>query len=316
MSRRSSTTAISRPDLGNAALTAAIDLSQYVALRVFPIVPVNVREGVLARPTVKSWLSRENTRRGIGSAPSSSQHEHEIVNVNLTEYSHEEPIDLARKQQLVGAYDAEVAAAARVTEIILRDAEITALGQLNTSTFSGSANTTAVSTAWTNAASSTPLTDIAGAMNQIRTKGGMRGKSFVLMSDRKARDLYLSAQVAGRLQYVEKLGLMPTEAQLAMALSVDEVIIARGMYDNAADGLAISGTSIWTDTQVFVGFKRDDADFVTPQLGRSFVDTSLGNPLDTYTYDEPNGKIRRVQVSMAADFKLYDTVCGHLLTGC
>lgn len=316
MSQRNSATGVFRPDLGNAALVAAANQNAYVALRVFPPVPVSVMSGTYARPTDKSWLSREITDRAAGANPVRSQHRHELVNVNLVEYCHEEPLDKVRQMDLASAYDIEAAAVVRGTEIVLRDYEIDALGQLNTTNFSGSANTTSVATPWTNSATATPISNIAAALDQIRAKGGNRGRSFALMTAKKARDAYLTTQLTGRLAGATQLAGRPTEEQMAVALGVEEVILADGVFDANGDGLAIAGTSIWTDAHVFVGYKRDDADFITPQIGRTFLHTGMGTPLQPYVYDEPNGKIRVVQVTMAAVAQRNGTISGHLLTNC
>jgi hypothetical protein len=171
---------------------------------------------------------------------------------------------------------------------------------------------TAVTTAWSTAATATPVKDVQSAkLNLIDQMNGMvDGVKMVGIGNWQARlDLLATTDIKDRwIQGNTKSDLEDlTNVQLAQVLGLDEVHFSR---------IAQGGSQIWDKDQFGIYLVSDSQQLkAAPRVGNTFVwrdnSPSMWN-VDTWRSDDPKGQWTRVQTDSVE--KLITARAGHVLT--
>lgn len=324
--------AVLRPELAGALAGYAMDDLGLIAHQLAPPMPVPKRNCEFRTIPAAALLSRVNTRRKGLSDASRSAPVLARDTFDIDEYTHEQPIDPTDDTVMATKEQEEVFAARRAMGIVLRDYElVAATATFNTTTFPLSGNTGfSVSTPWSNAASATPIADANRAHEALLTKVGREADTLVI-TDRGWNDLSNTAQVLERLKYdsggLTAEGRIPLGA-LAGIMRVKRVLVGRGRYNTANQGLAVTGTNFWNTDNAFFCVTDSSMDIATPQYARTgvlevdpespgleaqSVEELDGVDLLVEEYAEPKGTAKIIRVKMFRQFKVLNTDCGYLL---
>lgn len=322
-----------REDLAGALYTAN-QIQNYVATQILPPFPVTAREGRIHKVNMRHAMRLQKTKRASGAG---------FVRVATPlskdaflceERGAEEAVDRVNKGLYRGALDQEEVAAVTARTIVETDHEKDVADALyNETTFPASGTTgLTVGTAWSTAATATPVSDVGVCKKNIRTKVG--SCAFVLLANINVIEAaWRSQQVIGRIlqSYPGMKGTIegdPNLEVLASILGVSKIIRPDCMYNSAAEGDTPSMAQIWSDTYGMVAAVSEDRRFFLPQLGRTFYDSNVferglevafGGPVDErflvemYPSDEIDSDI--VRVREFTDEVILDTSCGNLLKG-
>lgn len=320
MPRPTTATTVQRPDLGALAYEYAMEASLrgFIADMVLPIFktqektadyPVIPAEAILKLP--------HNIKRAAKSGYAREDFNFETGTFACEEFGFEAVIDESEANLYRRFFDAEVVAAKRAVNVLLRAREKRAADLLfSTATFSGKTN--AVTNEWSKAVEGTPRADVNTAKQLIRQRTGMDANGIVM--SRTVFDNIL--EVDEFLAHVEKtravlLDNFETQKNLvAQFFGVENLFVGNAVYDSAKKNKDLSAADIWDDEYVLVGvFAKNPEDLSEPCVGRSFLWVPESpDIITTETYREEAKRADIVRVRHSLDEVTVFTGAGQLLS--
>lgn len=236
------------------------------------------------------------------------------------EYGLEAPVDKRNANLYKDYFDAEMVATRIAMHMVLMAAEVrVANAVFNTSTFTGSSLTTAISTEWSTVASSTPITDVFAASQKVRDNCGQYANALIC-SRKVFRNLQRNASIIDRIQSYGAGSATKandvTPQMVAACLDLEQVIVADSSYDNAKEGQTTTFTDVWDDEYAMVCRVARTNSIEEAALGRTFHwsedGSQPGGLVETYDSNTTRGTVVRVRHEVHE--KIIYPECGHLLS--
>lgn len=317
----SSSLATLRPDLQQSFEQFDLEMNQrgFIALKVCPVVEVPVASGNFGIIPIEQLLQLPDDKRAPGSGYSRGKWTFRPDTYATQEHGVEEPIDDNELQMYINYFSAEQIATRRAHNGVLLNMERRVASLLfDTSTWTGSSLTTAVSTPWSTVASATPISDVEAAVQKVYLNSGIWPNSLVI-SRKVFRNLRNCAQIVDRLKYS---GLYNVDAKnltaelLAQVFDLEQVIVANSAYNSAAEGQSASLASTWSDSYAMVGYIHGGEDFKAPTIARTFHwsadGSTIGGTVETYRDETVRASI--VRCRLQTHEKVLYPQLGHLLS--
>jgi hypothetical protein len=317
----SSSLATLRPDL---ATFLEFDLESenagFVASKVFPVVDVMSQAGNFGKIPLEQLLQQRETLRASGAGYARGQFKFAPATYACKEHGAEEPVDDREAKMYAEYFDAEQIATMRAFSAVLRNAEQRVASAIfNSTAWTGSTLTTAITHEWDDAANATPATDVEAAVQQIYDNSGLWANALVI--NRKVfRNLRNCASVIDRINSAgagsPSKASDVTEAMLAAIFDLEHIIVAGSSKNGAKEGQAASPSQIWSDEYAMVCRISTSVDMRDPCIGRTFHwaedGSSIGGTVETYRDETVRGDVVRVRHDVD-EIVLY-TEAGHLLS--
>jgi len=259
------------------------------------------------------------------------------------EHGVEEPADDAVIERYGDIVRVEQIAVARaVNRILQRLEQDIATAVFNTTTWTGAALTTAISTTWDTKATADPIADIDGARESVKSSCGM-APNAVVMTDSDFINCIRTDRIEGLLKYDamevlmamqggRNINVVNSAAQaLAGLFQVEKVLVGQSFQNTSDEGIDVSFSRYWTAGRVMVCRINDDGmtgdmEAADPCIGRTVFSTKNGEPLpgsddagfgslvfDEYRDEPVRGSIFRPRNKRVV--KILHAESGHLLTG-
>jgi hypothetical protein len=318
----SSSLATLRPDL--AASFEAFDIEAekagYIARKVLPTVDVAAQAGTYGKIPLEQLLQQRDTKRAPGSGYARGKFNFDDSQYACEEHGAEEPVDDREAKMYADYFDAEVIAAKRAYNAVLRNAEQrVADAVFNTTTWTGSSLYTDVSgTPWATIASAVPLTNVEAAVQKVYDGSGLWPNALVI-NKKVFRNLRNTAQVIDRIASSgagnRNLASDVTIDMLAQAFDLDYIIVAGGSYNSAKEGQTATPAQLWSSTYAMVCKVATTSDFREPCIGRTFHwgadGSSADGNMETYRDEVVRSNIIRVRHDV--DEVVLYAQAGHLL---
>lgn len=312
----SSSLATLRPDLASSLeeFDLAADRMGFIGHRVLPVIEVASASGNYGVIPLEQLLQTRETRRTNGGY-SRGNWTFEDASYTTQEHGAEEPVSDKYSKMYASYFDAEMIAAQRAYDAVLRNAELRAANLLfNAVTFSA----TAVGTEWSVAATCTPMTDIEAAIQRVWDNTGIWPNTLII--NRKVfRNLRHAASIIDRLKYSGRDDVKAdniTASMLAELFGLDQVLVAGAGQNTAKKGQTAAMSSVWSDEYAMVTRVEQGMDMSAPCIGRTFHwgedGSSVGGTLETYRDETVRSDI--VRVRHQTEEKLTYPACGELLS--
>lgn len=310
-----------RPDL---ATFLEFDLESekngYVATQVFPVVDVASQAGVFGKIPIEQLLQQRTTARAPGSGYARGNFTFTSATYACEEHGAEDVVDDRQAKMYAEYFDAEQVATLRAFSAVLRNAEQRiADAVFNTTTWTGSALTTAPTHEWDDATNAVPLTDVEAAVQKIYDNSGLWANALII--NRKVfRNLRNNAQVIARITASgagdpAKASDVTTQ-MLSAAFDLPYIIVAGTSKNGAKEGQAASPTQIWSGEYAMVCRIATTGDMSEPCIGRTFHwsedGSTIGGTVETYREEAVRGEVVRVRHDVD-EIVLYPEA-GHLLS--
>lgn len=340
------TTAISRFDLGMSYTEFSLEANRkkYIGLRVLPPVGVAQEAANFRRMNVESFLKKpETTQR----APRSGYNRDSFTwwqdSYATQEHGVEEVSDDAENEMYGDIVRSEQVAVQRAIHRILQGIEQDiADAVFNTTTWTGSALTTAVATPWSTKASADPILNVDAAREKVKTSCGMAPNTIIL-TDTDFINCIRTDRIEGLLKYdasdvllamngqIDARVLTSTQTALAGLFNVEQVLIGQSFKNTADDGQSVTFGRFWSSGKSMICHVNDDGmngDLMAamPNIGRTIWTTKNGEPLpgaddagfgsllfDEYREEQVRGSVFRPRNKRQV--KILHAEAGHLLTG-
>jgi len=298
----------------------AMDQQGFVSNRVFPVVEVAAQAGNFGKIPVEQLLQERDTKRAPGSGYARGKFTFDDAQYACMEHGAEEPVDDREAQMYADYFDAELIASARAYSSVLRNAELrVASSVFNTTTWTGSSLTTAITNEWDDASNAVPLTDVEAAVQKVYDNSGLWANALII--NRKVfRNLRNCDQVVERINSSgagdPSKASDVTEAMLSAAFDLDHIIVAGSSRNTAKEGQSASISQVWSDEYAMVCKVATSGDFREPCIGRTFHwsqdGSSIGGTVESYRDETVRSDITRVRHDVD-EIVLY-AEAGHLLS--
>ncbi|MFQ5414665.1 MAG: hypothetical protein ACE5E6_09430 [Phycisphaerae bacterium] len=310
-----------RPDLAASFMEfdLAMNRQNFIAQRVMPVIEVAKPTGTFGRIPIEQLLKDRATARAPGAGYSRSSFTFTTDSYTCVEHGAEEVVDDNEASMYSEYFDAEQIAAARaLSAVMLNYEKRVAAAIFDTTTWTGSALTTAVGVKWNVPATATPIADIEAAVQKVYDASGLWPNALII--NRKVfRNLRNVDEIINRIKYAgftdPRSGTI-NEAALGQVFDLDQIVVAGGTKDTAAEGQTSALAPIWSDTMAMVCRLTATQDIREPGLGRTFHwgedGSTVGGTMESYRQESVRGDVIRVRHQ--TDEKVLYVEAGHLLT--
>jgi hypothetical protein len=310
-----------RPDLAAAfeEFSLEADRQGFIGHRVFPVFDAAVKSGVFGRIPIEELLENRETRRAPGSGYSRGSFTFTDDSFACVEHGAEEIVDDAQSNIYANYLDAEMVAAQRAFDVVLRNAEKrVAAAVFNSTTWNGSDLTTAPTNEWDDPTNAEPLIDVENAVKKVWEGSGIWPNALVI-NRRVFRNLRNCDEIIDRVKYS---GFMDTRAgnitreALAQCFDLDFILIAGSAANTAQEGQDAAIGALWSDEYAMVCRIAGGQDIAEPCIGRTFHYTGDGSEIDgrveQYREEKVRGDVIRVRHDV--DEKVLYPQLGHLIS--
>lgn len=293
----------------------------FIGLRVFPHINVKIQAAAYGRIKLDSLLRGGDTKRGTRGTYNRGSWDFDTDSYATKENGWEEPVDIRNSIIYKNFFDAEMIAAKKARDVVMRNYEKRIAAKVfDTTVWTGATLTKALANKWSDAVNGTPQNDVNNAIQNIYNNSGILANA-VVMDWTVYKALQLSAQIQSLIKFA---GLDDpkdiTTKMLAAVFDVEQVIVAGGRYNSANEGQTTVLTNVWDKTMVMVcrvaSTSGDTADIVEPCVGRTihFAEdgSDIGGVMESYYEDQSRAEIIRCR--MDTDEKVTYSAAGFLLT--
>lgn len=289
-------------------------------MQVFPVIETGLQSDNPGKIPVEELLFNGSTKRASGGNYNRGDWNFTTFSYATEEHGWEEPVDARDEKRYRHFFQAEQIAAARAYGIVQRNHEQrVADAVFNTSTWTGSSLTTAVTNEWDDATNATPIVDVEAAVQKIYDNSGLWANALVI--DRKVfRNLRNCDEVIERINSsgagnASKASDV-TAAMLAAVFDLEHIIVAGSSKNTANEGQSASIGQIWDDEYAMVCRIATSGDIREPCIGRTFHwsedGSNIGGTIESYWEEQSRSNIIRVRHE--TDEVVMYPQAGHLLS--
>ena len=260
-----------RPDIGEVFMEWDLErqMSGYIAREALPVKEVLNKVGSFSTVRKDQLLKVANTLRAPGGPYSRADTAFTKTPWQTQDRGHEEPIDDNDRAAFQQFIDAELVAALRARDVVLRDAEQRTAALLeNTTTFTNAA----AGVTWDTPATADPVKDVVDAKKAIRARTGQIA-NFVIVPWPTLQDLVQVSNVKTNSNHVldMRLGVAAQASFVSVLFGVPTVLIPGVSKLTSAEGAATTVVAdIWDPANVFVGVRNETDDLRSIAVGRTF----------------------------------------------
>ncbi len=288
-----------RPELGGSLMEFDLEADRqgFIAGRVLPTTEVGAASGTYGVVPLEQLLQNKSTRRAMGSAYPRGSWEYDDASYATEEHGWEEPVDNRESNIYRDYFDAELVAASRARDFVLRAREIRAAELVqNASTWSA----TSVGTEWSTI-SATPIANIRAASQLMFEETGRYANALIINREvfinlRKVTEIITRIASAGAGDATKASDI--TAGMLAQVFDLDDVIVADGAQNTANEGQTGDVSAIWSSEYASVVRLVRTNDIREPGLGRTFHYGADGSQMGALI-EEYRDEVVRAQIIRA-----------------
>jgi hypothetical protein len=306
-----------RPDLGGSVeeFDAAKDRLGFIGMDVLPVFETAVQAGTFGVIPLEDLLNTPTTDRAPGADYARGKGRFTEDSFACLEQGYEEPVDARQAKMYKNYFDAEMIAANRALDNVLRRQEIRAAAAIfNATTFAS--HTAAVTNEWDDFTNATPITDVRTANDAMYAATGLRPNALIINFN-VFRNLKRVDEIIEALENTQnvlpgKMGI----PQLQQAFELEHILVAGAGKNTSIDGQTAAIEQIWSDEYAMVAKIAETNDISEPCLGRTFHwaedGSNIGGTMESY--GENSNRSTIIRARMDIDQKLIMVPAGYLLS--
>lgn len=277
----------------------------YVASRLFPMAPVGRQSDGYWVIDPDSWLRIPDTSRAPTTPAKQSEWKASTDTYFARNYAQRTKFALETIANADQALRVRETSAMFVMEILARDRERRVANQVSSISNVGSGVALAGADKFSDYVGSDPIGTVNTGTAFIRNKTGIVPNTMVFDYD-TAEVLRHHPDLRDYIKYTEMGPL--TDAQLASIFRVQNVLVARGIMNNAKEGATASMTNIWGNVAILAYVAPSVMAMMTKTAGISFTWRPEGFPgpmaVERYRDADPSAKSEWVEAQYFADEKI------------
>lgn len=254
----------------------------YIADRIFPIVPVSKQSDKYVLFDQSHWFRNEAKLRGPGTKSQRGGWNYSNTTFFCDRYSYGHEIYDEERDNADAAYQLDSDATAFVTDKILMNREVSwSTNFFTTSVWTGGSGDRTGGThftQWSDYASSSPLTDVSGWMDDVEAEIGREPNSFVI-GKQVWTQLKWHPDLIDTIKYTQTAQMSVEMA--ASLFELERILIGRSIYTTTPEGTAegsVSYSRIWGKNGLLL-YVPTTPSLRTPAAGYTFVWNRVPNAL-------------------------------------
>lgn len=290
----------------------------FIADKVFPVVPVDKQSDKYFKYTKNDWLRDEAQVRADGTESVGSGYNITTETYYADVFAIHKDVGDQTRANADAPINVDREAAEFVTHRLLLRRELQFVsdymaGGVWGTTASGVASgaSTGEFNQWDNYADSDPIDDIEEAKAEILSVTGMQANTLVLGYD-VFRSLKHHPDLVDRIKYTSSQTI--TEDMLARMFDIDRVLVSKAIRATNAEG-ASEGYSFATGKTALLAHVADSPGLLTPSAGYHFqwtgVSQGLGSTIGTSSFRLESLKATRIEAEIAFDNKVIGSDLGY-----
>lgn len=310
----SSSLATLRPDLGGSMeeFDLAADQQGFIGGLVAPTIESAMKSGKFGKIPIEQLLQSRETERAAGTGYSRGKFKFEPASFACQEHGTEEPVDDQESEIYRQYFDAELFAALRARDIVLRNREIRLAALLfNTGTWTPTENTHE----WDDASNAVPIANVDAAKKAVWDACGLWPNALIV--NRKVfMNLRRVDEVVDKIKFVERA--LPGDilaSHLRAAFDLKYIFVAGSAKNTANVEADASISPIWSDEYAMVARIAETGDLREPCVARTVHwaadGSTIGATVESYRDETIRGDVIRAR--MDVDELLLHTEGAHLL---
>jgi len=306
------TYAVPREDLGEALHEYNPASDGFIAQEILPVRVVKKKAATVS-VVIRENLKRADAIHANGSAFHRITMTTEDLAYACKDYGLEGPLTDDDRENFDNDFDAELETTMHVERSLLIEQEIRVAAKVfNTTTFTGAALYTDVSSAPWDAAGSGAIGHVADAREKVRKNTGYAADSMVI-GPVTLNNLLKNTAILGKFPGATIITEAMLRANLAGILGIQNLFVGNEIYDSAIEGQSFSGADIWSDDYALI-FKRQEGPVSSGGLGRTILWGRMSpNNITVASYREEQTESDIYRVRHYLDEKIFDPYFGHLL---
>ena len=307
---------VPRLDLGQALMEYDFSEANNIAQQILTPSGVPFKSSKQPVITRESLMGRANVQAGPNGQYNETDYKFEDMTYDCEDRGLVHPLHDDVRARYARDFDAEFMATTLSWEKTMREDEILVASKIfNTTTWTGAALTTAVTTEWSTI-TATIKADVAAAKEMVRKLTGMIPNALIC-SSKVFTNISLNTQLNNAVQYTQFASDEVVRSKIAEFLGLKYVLVGGGVY-NAETSATASVSDIWDEEYAMVcRIAPPGADLQYGCIGRTYTWTasspSIGG-LIVEEYREENRRSWMYRVRHNVDFKIHDPYFGHLLS--
>jgi len=305
---------VNRP-LTNLSVAYTQEQGQFVADKVFPVVPVQKQSDLYYKYTKADWMRIEAQERARGTESAGGSYKLETDNYNCKVDAIHKDIDDQDRANEDEALDMDRDATNYVSEqLLLRREKRFMDAYMKLAVWTGSTTGADIvpGTKW-DASGSDPVNDVDAEIENISTFTGRRPNRLIVSSDVHVA-LKSNASILDRIKHTQR-GVV-TEELLAMLFGVEKYLVARASHNSAAEGVAATYTRLAGSELALLTYAAPAPSKYMPSGGYIFgwkgLFGSAGNGQRIKSFRMESLSSDRIEGELAQDMKLVAPDLGAL----
>jgi hypothetical protein len=297
--------------LTNISVAYLQNQDNFIADKVFPVIPVDKKSDKFFTYTKNDWFRDEAQRRAGGTESAGGGYGLSTGSYSADVFAFHKDLD----DQTLANADAPLNPLREATEFVTRRLMLRKEVQWNTDFFAGGvwandydgvsgAPTTNQVKQWSDYAASDPIDDIEDAKAGILSTTGMEPNTLVLGYD-VFRALKNHPDIVDRIKYTSAQTV--TADMLAAMFDIPRVIVSKGVKATNNEG-ATAAYSFTSGKKALLAYVAPTPGLLTPSAGYSFswtgVSGGIGSTVGVTSFRMESLKAERVEAEMAFDNKV------------
>lgn len=309
--------------LTNISVAYLQNTNNFIADKVFPVVPVDKKSNIYFKYTKDDWFRDEAQRRADGTASAGSGYGLTTDNYLADVYAFHKDIGDQTRANADNPLNPDMEATQFVTQRLLLRREVQWAADYFVAgcwgvTVSGTSATIASgtqATVWSDYIASQPISDIEAAKTAVLQSTGFEPNTLVL-SYSVFQKLKAHPLLVDRYKYTQA-GAIVTEDLLAALFGVDRVLVAKAVVNSANEGKTTSAAdyAFTTGKNALLCYVAPNPGLMTPSAGYTFMWTGvsggLGTTVGVSRFRMEELKADRVEGEIAFDNKVVAADLGY-----
>ena len=313
--------------LTNISVAYIQNTANFIADKVFPVVPVDKKSNLYFKYTKDDWFRDEAQRRSDGTASAGSGYGLTTDNYTTDVYAFHKDIGDQTRANADNPLNPDMEATQFVTQRLLLRREVQwatdffAAGVWTGGDVAGNAspNGTTTTAFWNDYVSapttytSNPIEAVDAAKAQILSTTGYEPNTFVL-GYKVFQMLKNHPLLVDRYKYTQA-GAIITEDLLAQLFGVDRVLVAKAVVNSGKEGTNAQSYGFTTGNSALLCYTAPNPGLLTPSAGYTFMWTGvsggLGSTVGVSRFRMEELKADRVEAEVAFDNKVVAADLGY-----
>ncbi len=303
--------------LTNISVAYIQEQANFIANRVFPMVPVEKQSDKFFKYTKGDWFRDEAQLRAPATESAGSGYGLSTDNYSTSVYAFHKDVDDQVRANSDNPLNPDRDATTFVTQRMLLRQEIDwSSTYFTTGVWATDKTGGSDFTVWSNYTSSDPIEDIEAGKSTMLTNTGFMPNTLVLGYD-VFRQLRHHPDVVDRIKYTSSE--VPAEGILARLFGIDRVLVTRAIKNSGAEGAADSFAQVHGKNAALY-YVAPSPGLLTPSAGYQFawrgVSDGMGQNIGITRFRMPELRADRIEAQMAWDYKVVSTDLGYFFSGC